>query len=250
MTKCFYIYALLIILSACMKSETPAGTASLTIENTVPNSLPLVSNFDDGQTVYWYKTAPKITYGAYTTATQFRSYSGTKNLALYQYPDTTEHDQPLVRMSLRLDIGKIYSLYVTGTVDHPDTVFTEDHLPYHAVTDSTMGLRFTNLSPGSNPVSINLTGQPHGGVVASLPFKGVTDFKIYSARSSVTSMLFEIRDVATDTLITTYKANNISAPGASYSPNTWMYKNNTLALIGLPGGTGTTIQKIMLIRNF
>jgi hypothetical protein len=61
----------------------------------------------------------------------------------------------------------IYSLFITGAdTSNPDDLLVQDVLPVH--TDSTVGIRFVNLSSGSNSVRVDIQGRPNGSTVSSL----------------------------------------------------------------------------------
>jgi hypothetical protein len=156
---------------------------------------------------------------------------------------------------LNLPIGTIHSLFVTGTLAAPDTFFTLDNPPYHSPLDSTIGIRFVNLSAGSNPISVDIQGMPNGSEVTSLSYKGITNFKNYNAlASSPTSYVFEFRDAGTGALLSAssgYTMNDITnASGTNINDNIYRFRNFTIALIGVPGGSGTLIQKAVLINNY
>ena len=175
---------------------------------------------------------------------------GTQHVALFQYGDTTDHSVPLINVALDVQAGSYYSLFCMGTIDHPDTVFVKENIPYYG-TDSVAGIRFANFSAGSAPISINITGQPYGSVVSSLPYKGMTGFIRFPATSNVFNDLFEFRDAATGTLIATRNARNVGQPGMDFAPNTWQFKNNTIALIGIPGQTDFySMQRTDVINNY
>jgi hypothetical protein len=147
-----------------------------------------------------------------------------------------------------LQSGRIYSLYLTGTVAQPDTVFMQEQLAAHSMADSVAGVRFVNLSPGSNPVSVDIKGQANGSEVVSLAYKARTVFKTYKADHAVTSYIFEFRDASSGTLLTTYTLNGVNnASSASLTTtNTLRFRNMTIALIG----GRTTAQSVLLIPNY
>lgn len=234
---------------SCAKQSSPPGTASLTLFNAVPGSSPsLVTNFSDtAGPITWYNSALKLTYGGWTTSYQQGSYSGKQPLAIYHIPDTGAHSTPLFNLMLDLPAGTIHTLFLTGTMSVPDTLFTTDMPPYHPASDSSMGLRFVNLSSGSTPVSINITGGANGSEVNSLPYKGITGYKNYPATAAVVHYKFEFRDAATGDSLTSYDITNINTAPAV--PNTRRYRNLTLALIGLRGDP-VSPQKAILIDSY
>jgi hypothetical protein len=172
------ISAIVFALASCSKQSTPPGTASLTLINAVPGSTPsLVTNFGGTGPITWYNNALKLVYGTAGNTNQTGSYNGVQKLAIYRFPDTLVQSKPLFNLTLDLKQGAIYTLFLTGTLTNPDTLFTTDTPPYHPPTDSTLGIRFVNLSPGSTPVSVNIAGNANGSEVSSLPFKGITGYK-------------------------------------------------------------------------
>jgi hypothetical protein len=172
-------------------------------------------------------------------STPVNSYSGNQPMTIYQFPDTLDKDVPLFRLTLPLPIASISTLFLTGTASSPDTLFTTDVLPYHTAADSTMGIRFMNLSPGSRPVNIRVKGQSGAPIGSNLAYKGTTRFMIMPAGTQQGDYTFEFRDAVTETLLISYTTKGIQLPPQNFR-NAWTYRNSTLALMGLPGGTGET----------
>ncbi|MBN9386075.1 MAG: DUF4397 domain-containing protein [Chitinophagaceae bacterium] len=244
-------------IASCSKQSAPPPPSSLTIINGVVGSAPLVTNFSGTDSLTWYLGANQIVYNTFSTDeynnnNRVTFNPGMQKLALYQYPDTLQKDKPLFNLTLNLSSGSINSLFLTGTINAPDTLFTTDKLPLHAVSDSAAGIRFVNLSPNSAPVSINITGKNNGSEVTTLPYKGITEFKSYPATQDIGSYTFEFRDAATGALLVTYTADGINnAESDPYAPSKiWRYKNTTLALLGLPGGSGDAAQTVLMINNY
>lgn len=233
------LWALFGALLSCSKEATPPGTASLTIVNAVAGSDPyLITNFGGTEPLTWYAFGLQVRYGA---AVQSGSYSGMQKLALYHYPDTGAHSTPLYNLNLDLPAKTIHTLFLTGTMAAADTLFTIDAPPYHPPSDSSMGIRFANLSAGSAPVSVNITGRTPGPEAASLPYKGLTGFINYPATDAISDYTFEFRDAASGALIGSCLMPDVNAP----SFNVRRYRNFTLALIGTPADPAT-LQIIMI----
>ena len=230
---------------ACSKQRSFPGTASLTLINAVPNSTPsLVTNFS-GTGPIVYRNALKLEYGKADKNNQNLSYTGEQRLAIYKYPDTNTHNAPLYDLTFTLTPGTIYTLFLTGTLTAPDTLFTIDTPPYHPAGDSSLGIRFVNLMAGSEPVSVNLAGAANGSEAGNLFYKSITGFTNYPATAAVNKYTFEFRNTASGTLISSFDVTgiNVSNPG-----NQRRFRNFTLALIGLPGDPAT--QKVMLIETY
>jgi hypothetical protein len=230
---------------ACSKQKTFPGTASLTLINAVPNSTPsLVTNFSGTDPIN-YRNALKLEYGKADKNNQNLSYTGEQRLAIYKYPDTNAHNAPLYDLTLALEPGTIYTLFLTGTLSAPDTLFTIDTPPYHPAGDSALGIRFVNLMAGSAPVSVNLAGMANGSEANNLSYKSITGFTNYPATAAISKHTFEFRNTTNGALISSFDVTgiNIANPG-----NQRRFRNFTLALIGLPGDPST--HKVMLIETY
>lgn len=232
-------------LPSCSKQKTAPGTASLTLVNAVPASATLVTNFTGTDSITWYKSAQKLVYGSWNASNQVSAYSGRQRLGVYRYPDTTGKSTPLYNLVLDLPVGSIRTLFLAGTLTSPDTLFTTDALPYHPFSDSSLGIRFVNLSAGSNPISVNINGNASGSEVASLSYKSITGFKNYAAPATVSHYNFEFRDAATGALLGNLDVTGINN---SASNNVRRYRNFTIAFMGLAGDPAT--RKIVLIETY
>lgn len=140
--------------------------------------------------------------------------------------------------TLAVDNTTNYSLFLTGT--SPATVdnvlIKENYTRTYA--DSVCGVRFINLAPGSNPISVNIKGSANASEVTSLAYKAYSNFKQYPAKSVNKTILFEIRDAATGALL--YPTN-----GSGFTLNVPYFHNVTLAY----RGTGTSVG-IILDNNY
>jgi len=249
----FLLTVTTMLITSCKKQNiTPKATASLTIVNAVVGTYQLMTNFNGGGPIYYNNGAAQINYGLYYAVTdQFGYYSGEQHLALFNYPDTLSTSKPVVNLTLNLPGGSIKTLFVSGTVANPDTLLVTDKIPFHPIGDSTMSLRFVNLSKGSAPISINISGQPNGSLVASLPYRSITRFLNFPAKSTTDDYRFEFRDAASGTLIAVYNARSVGADGDIYVQNKYLYRSNTVELFGQPGGTDFyDMQRTALIGNF
>ncbi len=244
--------ALSIILSigvtSCHKSVAGAGTASLTVFNAVVGSKPLYANFSTGEKISYSGALFALTYGSFVPADALNAYSGVQ--PLWILTDTTSSVSPLLKLTLNLPIGSANSLFLTGTLDKPDTLFSRDTILYYEPSDSIAGIRFVNLAPGNTAITVNIQGQAAGSEVANLPYKGITSFKQYRATADINTYIFEFRNALTGSVITTYTARSVGTPGGIYTPNKWQYKNNTLAFVGQIDSTGTKAPKVVLISNY
>lgn len=237
---------------SCSKSKALPGSASLTIVNAAAGSQYMVTNFSGTDSLTWYAAARLLVYNDTSNYNQFNGYSGKQPLAVYRYNDTLPHSVPFFSGILNLPVGSIQTLFLAGTLTNPDTLLTTDHPPYHPASDSSVGIRFVNLSPGSNPVSVNIQGNSNGSEVTSLAYKGVTVFKNYPAGAAVIGYTFEFRDISTGVLLGTSNITAVSSiPGGAIGLNRMLYRNYTFVLDGLPGvTTGPTAQTVFRTNNF
>ncbi|MBN9383161.1 MAG: hypothetical protein J0H74_20565 [Chitinophagaceae bacterium] len=235
------IYLLLFVallslgIASCKKrlSFTPSGTSSFTIVNGLSGSDYLYTNFNgDKSNDQYYVSMRMINYGY---SRFFNSYIGQQDLGLY--PATDTNGKALLRLGLDLELNSIHTLFLTGTIQDPDYVLTTDQLPHQPPADSTMGLRFINISKGSDPVSVNLAGQANGSEVGELPYKSVSAFKTYKAGLAVSSYTFEFRDKASGTLLGSCVVDGINNDGSINAPNIRRGRNYTIALMAVPGGS-------------
>lgn len=222
---------------SCKKGSNiikPAPQSSITVVNGVINSDPIIMDYYNTHPIsIFYNTAKEISFGA---SQEFSITSGEIPLAIYQLSDTVN---TLLKKSFNITKGSIYSLFLAGTDPaNPDYIFNQDHPPYHSIADSVIGIRFVNLSPNSNPVSINLQGSPNGSSVSSLAYKAITDFKDYPYKSSVSQYVFEIRDATSGDLLTTYTYNLVP------------YQNITICVIGQEGALATVPISAVQENNF
>lgn len=241
---------LLLLITACRKNDIdPEGAASLTIVNSVKGTTSLVTNFSGTEALpNYYLNAKQLMYNSFDPSYQLGAYKGKQKIALYNYPDTLLKDKPLLQLELDLPAGSIHSLFVTGTVAAPDTLFIEEHPPYRSISDSTTGIRFMNLVPGSSGVSVNLVGQANGSEANRLRYKDATAFKSYAATSNVYSYTFEFRDATTGALLASYTAEDINNDSSNRDNpvNKWRFRNCTLALVSAADDTNT----VLLINNY
>ncbi|MDP9078903.1 MAG: hypothetical protein M3O71_15850 [Bacteroidota bacterium] len=140
-------------------------------------------------------------------------------LATTTVPSVTYYNQ-LISMT---GTGNI-SLFLSGASPaNVDT--TRINETYKNYADSLCGVRFINLAPGSQTISVNLKGNTNGSEVTSLAYRSYSSFIQYPAKLANQSYVFEIRDAATGSLI------------ISYTLATPYFHNVTIALRGLIGGS-------------
>ena len=254
-----FITALIFTQAGCQKSTTApdvSGVASFTVVNAIPNANAIIPVINISQAIMWFSTAKTISYGKFS---EYSPVGGNDTVyAVQRNSDTLNvgaKSGGLYYNILPLIKGGIYSLFLCGAdTSSVDNLFTIDTLPYHGPSDSTLGIRFVNLSAGSGPISVNLEGSANGSAVSNLPYKSITGFTGYPAKSSVRSYQFVFRDAVTGDSLTQFKitsnAIGLYYPGSPNGNNSLIFRNITLALYGseIPG-TNTPL-KVMLIANY
>lgn len=240
------IYFVLIVITmeglnvACTKefnSVKPTPISAFTVVNAVVNANPLIADFSGVDSVIaYYSTTQQIGYGFFH---EYSLPSGNTPAVVYQITDTIH---PFFKGLLNLKANAIYSLFLSAADTSQkiiDTLLVQDYLPSHSSTDSVAGVRFVNLSPGSIPMSINLQGSANGSEVNSLGYKNITSFKNYPATTNITQYVFEIRDVESGDLLT------------SFVYNTAPFQNVTIVISGVEGvAGGSNTIGAFLVNNF
>jgi hypothetical protein len=118
----------------------------------------------------------------------------------------------------------VYSLFLCGTpVAGVEGIIVKENLPYHS--DSTCGIRIINLSPNSGALNITLSISPTVNEVSNLVYKQYTDFKLYPAKASNVSYVFQVRKVSDNTLL------------SSLTLSTPRFANVTLVIRGMVGSS-------------
>jgi hypothetical protein len=160
---------------------------------------------------------------------------------------------------LNFKAGSLYSLFITGAdTTSPDFLFVQDVLP--VIKDSAVGIRFVNLSTGSNPMSINLEGSSIGSEVSNLAYKGITSFQQYVNNSTTVDYFFVVRDAATGDSLTQFdflasgssnNGNGLIDPSNSLNNGTLLtFKNITIAVYGSESANSNNPLSTMLIDSY
>jgi hypothetical protein len=208
--------------------------SAITVVNAVINSNPLIADFSGADSVAaYYYTSQQIGYG---TSWEYSVSSNKVPIVVYQISDT---NTALYKNDLMLQASTSYSLFLSGPdTTHIDTLITQDHAPYHSNSDSTVGIRFVNLAPGNNPISVDVQGNSAGSEASKLPYQSITNFKLYPAPLNITQYIFEIRDDASGDLLTTFTYNVVP------------FQNITIVINGINGGLGNNSLGAFIVNNF
>jgi hypothetical protein len=233
--KCFAVAAFLAIASlSCKKQQLYEGNpAVLQVFNALEDGTWLYANLTGTHPIR-YANALLLANQRYG---KMNINDVVQPLAFYTTTDTLPKDTPVWNTDLKLERGKMYSLFLFGEKTHAEHRLIENNYPRYRTDDSVTNVRFANMSNGQ-PVSINLKGNPAGSLVSSLPYKEVTAFIALKADKSVASYEFEFRDADTGALLGSSLASDVNNYlfGNIYLNRSWM-----LVLAGKPGGSTLNI---------
>jgi hypothetical protein len=232
----FFVIQILIL--SCHKQisiATRIENSSVIVVNAVVNASSIATDFSS-EPVQWYNNAETVGFASYY---EYAIRSGVVPVMVSQSTDTLHK---IFNGALHFQPHKIYSLFLAGEIDQSgqstaDTLLTIDNPPYHGVSDSTDGIRFINLSPGSNSISVDIQGEVNGSEVSGLAYRAITSFKTYLATSNVSQYNFEFRDSATGNLL------------ATWSYGVTPYQNVTIGLCGSPTNNNFPQQSFQ-VNNF
>lgn len=235
---------------SCKKDERITAASSLVIANAVAGSSTLLTNLNEGEnpSYYLYAAVGGLRYGKLdNNEGMLNIENSTQRIRFFQSPDTMANSKPLFDLKLQMEKGSINSLFLTGTVSNPDYLLDKTVPLYHNQQDSTLGLRFTNLSYQSKPVNVYLIGNGERKEIEGLAYKGITGYKKYAALALTGTYIFEFRDQETQQVLASFTL----AEANKGTENLWRYRNFTLALIGVPN-TADPVQKqkTFLIKNY
>lgn len=219
---------------SCHKFVPTQTSLSITVVNAIPMTSPIIPVFGSGP-VYYFATAQTIPYGSFFA---YNPSGGKDPLYITKYPDTGIQ---LYAGTLPLKTYGIYSFFVAGDSTSPDTLLTADtNIPTIPLGDSTVGVRFVNLSSGIQPVNIDIQGDSTANLVAAgLAYRQAGNFqKLPATAGQQGNYVFEVRDPESDTLLLTYTWN--------FS----LYRTQTLVLAGSTAPGSSTPLNIFAVKNY
>jgi len=211
-------------------------TSSVNVINAAVNVAGIKVNTNGVPIIY--ASATQVGYGASAIYYVPRI---TTPVTVVASADTTTY---LLNKSFDFHSG-IYSLYIAGQAGAIDTILKEEtSYPFIrtdvVMPDSSIYLRFVNLSPNSSPININIKSST-ATEATSLSYKSITDFKKYPALAANANYIFEIRDASSNTLLISYTFN-VTA--------TNRFKNVAIILKGLAGTTTGTNTLSAFASNY
>jgi len=240
------ILLLLTGLVSCKKDSSHGAPAALNIINAVIGSdQGITTDFGVNGTTTFIGRTRKVFYGQFSIYDNFFAFSpGTHHLKLWSFPDTTSHDKPLQEVSFTAKEGEMYSLYIIGEKAASELLWVTERYPGYAITDSTFSVNFINLSPGSNPVVVELAGQSQS--LGTLAYKASTPYISFPAKSTSTDFVINFKDQATGNIIASKAFEGVGI----MNENTWRRKSFTMIMVGSPSvPSGVFAQATMLITR-
>jgi hypothetical protein len=205
--------------------------SSITIINAVLDAGPV--KFNHYKTGLSYEDlSDSINYGS---SLEYPIISGNQPLAVVLSRDTSTI---LYHNTYDFTPFKSYSMYTAGILPNTKNFFFEDNIPVHK--DSTVGVRFINLSMDSKPVSINVQGSSQSDF-SNVAYGQISQFKSYPADMNSNpnqNYTFEVRDLSSGVLLTTF---------------TWyfsVFKNNTLVISGLVNASNYNAITVFQVNNY
>ena len=264
----FFVAVLIIAGNSCQKTETAPSVlkpVAFTVVNVIPNSEYITPVINTNSGIEYFSDAVTLWYpgNGYVSYNEYSPPGGKDTVYVVEQSDTLDIGPKAAGLMfysvMDLNPGDIYSLFLTGAdTSSPDYLFTTDSIPYHNSADSTVGIRFVNLSTGSAPISINLEGSSNGSEVVNLPYKAITGFKNYLCNSTMTNntYVFVIRDVATGDSLTSYSLSGVGSgngiglgdPNNSNAP--LVFKNVTIAIYGSENPASNNPLNATLIDDY
>jgi hypothetical protein len=227
------------MLPACSKEMGTPSTAVVTVVNAMAGAYTL--QFAEAGT-----NEPL----SYNVSRRYSSHTGSFRFQPFVRDETTyEPIKPAVYdLNIPVALNSIQTLFLAGNLQQPDTFLVKDDPISFAIGDSSMGIRFVNLSPGSTTVSVNMQGAANGSEISSLPYKNITAFRKYRADASVNDYIFEFRDAASQELLASCPLYGINAPGQENAPNLWRRRNFTIVFDGNPGTSQAWPQTAFIVN--
>lgn len=243
------VLVLLTGLNSCKKNTGYTAPASFNIINAMVGTDRIVTEFGIDRSLLYIIQSKFSVYGDHNMYVQMSLPDGNHSLTAYSYPDTLSKDAALASLSLDVRSAEMVNLFFVGDKTHPDTLLVREEFPVHKYGDSTFSIRFLNLSPGSNPVRVEVDGMAQP-VVSNLAYKARGGWNTFSARSDAGTYVVRFKDQVSGNEIASY---TIADAGSSsdFAPNIWRKNNVTIALIGSTAiSSGKYAPACFLIRHF
>lgn len=253
MKKTVVVPILALLLFACMsscKKETGyQSNATLNIINCMVDAEIIISDFGIDRSIKYLWEAKMSRYAEHNEYAQLSLPVGPQTITVYKYPDTLSKDAALKTISFDAKARDMLSLFLVGDKTHPDTMLIREEFPAHVYGDSTFSVRFLNLSPGSDPVRVEVDGMAQP-LVSNLAYKARSGWNTFSARLNAGTYVIRFRDQVNGNEIASYTISDAAGTG-DFTPNIWRKNSVTIALTGSPAvSSGRFAPACFLIRHY
>jgi len=245
MKKILMILLTGLIIQSCKKEEDTPALASITVVNAAID-VAATKAYASDKKVSW-SAIPTGDVVNFANFKHFGVFAGSKNVAAVISADTTKN---LYSGTAEFKEASLNTLFLCGQAGSYEGVYLADeNLPNY--TEEVVGIRFINLSPNSPAISVNLVATPTVNETASLAYKQKNEFKTYPASNVSTGIAFQVKDAGTGVLLASY-----ALPATAVSPYTTAtvaqarFKNVTLVIKGLVGGTGTNAFGVFPVGHY
>jgi len=173
-----FFFFLPLFFCACKKSSfnNASPNASINVIHAASN-LPSVNVHFSEDTGPFYTYMQPISYGS---AFEWGIPGGAVPIVIISSADTSGS---ILNTTFDLKPSGIYSLYLLNESSKSSTLFLEDTIPVHS--DSTAGVRFINLSEGSQPMTVNIDTSPSQTEFGNVGYKEITAFTTIGKESGV-----------------------------------------------------------------
>ena len=250
-----------LFLLSCEKEKETPQLAAITVVNLAIDAGTVKVNYFGNPITWATYTANTNTTNATATvnapstlgfATQgkYGLFAGNNPIVIVPTNDTLT---PIYNNSIQTTGGDVYSLYLAGQPPTFETLLIKDAIPAFE-KDSSINIRFINLSPNSPAVNITLAATTTVNETTNLNYKDITAFKKYPLPPVIPAgtVTFHVRNADTNALLTTY---TLPATGTSPNPTVSIalsrFKSITLAIKGLAGTTtGVNAYSVLPVANY
>jgi hypothetical protein len=249
MKKLSLIVVLVILFSACKKSEVEVQQQSTF---TLVNATTDIANaraYASENNIYW-KPLPTADAAAQYRFTHMGARAGNNNIKAVSSADTTVSLFSSSKAE-NFEAAKASTLFLCGntTAGYEAVFLNNESFVNHS--DSVMGIRFINLSPNSSPVNITLSITPSVNEASALAYKQKTEFKNYPSLRSTGDIVFQLRDGG-GVLLASYTLPVV--PNGTYATagvHHARFKNLTLVIKGLEGtASGTNAFGVFPVAHY
>jgi hypothetical protein len=211
-----FLLIMIATITACKKNQ---------IEISPVASIIVVNTITGGQTIKMNNYSSTVSNNAYG---RFAFHTGAPNIYVFPLSDSLSPYYKL-NQDIQLESGDVYTLFLGGQFTQAEGILVKEDLQYH--NDSTVGIRFMNLSPNSPNVNVTLSTSNSKNEFSNISYKAMSDFKIFPALANNISYTFQVRNSIDNSLIA-----SITLTGSSLTTGIPRFKNITLVLRGIVGG--------------